>query len=79
MVRSIPALSAAFGMAFSLSLSALPAAARTGATVAPFKGLSATAWEAAYARPLDDAAADTDRNYGDAIQAFLYVWLKPVG
>lgn len=56
MVRSIPALSAAFGMALSLSLSAAPAAAQTGATVAPVKGLPATAWEAAYAKPLDDAA-----------------------
>lgn len=24
-----------------------------------------------------DAAADTDRHYGDAIQDFLYNWLKP--
>ena len=26
---------------------------------------------------LYDAAADTDRHYGDAIQDFLYNWLKP--
>lgn len=30
-------------------------------------------------RLLYDAAADTDRNYGDAIQDFLYNWLKPAG
>ncbi|WP_077148195.1 hypothetical protein [Sphingopyxis sp. KK2] len=28
-------------------------------------------------RLLHDAAADTDRHYGDAIQDFLYNWLKP--
>jgi hypothetical protein len=28
-------------------------------------------------RLLYDAAADTDRHYGDAIQDFLYNWLKP--
>lgn len=28
---------------------------------------------------LYDAAADTDRHYGDAIQDFLYNWLKPAG
>lgn len=28
---------------------------------------------------LFDAAADTDRHYGDAIQDFLYNWLKPAG
>lgn len=33
-----------------------PAFAQTGGTVAPVKGLPATEWEAAYARPLDDAA-----------------------
>jgi len=30
-------------------------------------------------RLLHDAAADTDRHYGDAIQDFLYNWLKPAG
>jgi hypothetical protein len=46
----LPALAAA-----TLVLSG-PASAQTGGTVAPVEGLPATAWEAAYARPLDDAA-----------------------
>lgn len=33
-----------------------PAFAQTGGAIAPVKGLAATDWEAAYARPLDDAA-----------------------
>lgn len=33
-----------------------PAAAQTGGVIAPVKGLPATDWQAAYAKPLDDAA-----------------------
>lgn len=50
MSRLVPALGALL-----LSLST-PAFAQTGGTVAPVTGLPATAWEAAYARPIDDAA-----------------------
>ena len=44
-----------FAAAALLSLTA-PAAAQTGGVVAPVKGMSATEWEAGYAKPIDDAA-----------------------
>lgn len=50
MTRILPALAA---LTFTLSC---PVSAQTGGAVAPVAGLPATAWEAAYARPLDDAA-----------------------
>ena len=53
MFRSIPARMAALALAFSLPT---PVLAQTGGTVVAVKGLPATGWEAAYSRPLDDAA-----------------------